>query len=73
MASILHESPWSALSRLMVTHLIRLGLHLNNVRLELVVVLYASLLFEEGTFFVSEIVQTLVQDPVGAKIAAKPS
>ena len=44
-----------------VADLIRLGLYLNDVRLEFVVVLYPSLLFEEGTFLVIKIVQTLVQ------------
>lgn len=49
--------------------LIRLGLHLNNVRFELVVVLYPRLFFEEGTFFVTEIVQTLVQGLVGDRLS----
>ena len=55
--------------RFTVANLIRLGLHLNNVRLELVVVLYPSLLFEEGTFLISETVQTLVQGRVGARLS----
>ena len=50
-----------ALPGFAVADLIRLGLYLNDVRLQFVVVLYPSLLFEEGTFFVIEIVQTLVQ------------
>ena len=36
-----------ALSRFTVADLIRLGLHLNNVRLEFIVVLDPSLLLEE--------------------------
>jgi len=31
------------------------------MRLELVVVLYPSLLLEEGTFFISEVVESFVQ------------
>ena len=45
----------------MVANLIRLGLHLNNMCLQLVVVLYPGLFFEKGTFFIIERVQTLVQ------------
>lgn len=45
-------------------NLIRLGLHLEKMRLELVVALYPGLLFEERTFIFSEIVQTLVQGHV---------
>jgi hypothetical protein len=41
-----------------------LGLHSKNMCLELVVVWYAGLLFEESTFFFSEIVQTVVQGEV---------
>jgi hypothetical protein len=56
-----------ALPKFTVADLIRLGLHLNDVRLQFVVVLYPSLLFEEGTFFIIEIVQTLIQG--GARLS----
>jgi hypothetical protein len=52
----------------MHTNLIRLGLHLENMRPELVVALYPSLLFEESTFFFSEIIQTLVQGLVQGQL-----
>jgi len=48
------------------TDLICLGLQSKNMRLEVVIVWYPGLLFEEGTFFFSEIVQTLVQGGVEA-------
>ena len=53
----------------MVANLIRLGLHLNNVCLQLVVVLYARLFFEKGTFLIIESVQTLVQGLVVARLS----
>ena len=42
-------------------NLIRLSLDLKYMRLELSVVLYPSLLFEEISFFISEIVEPFVQ------------
>ena len=49
-----------------VTDLICLGLHSENMRLELVVVWYSGLLFEEGTPFFRESVQILIQGGFGA-------
>ena len=49
-----------------LANLIRLSLHLKDVRLEFVIVLYPSLWLEESTFFVREIVQTFVQSDLEA-------
>jgi hypothetical protein len=43
------------------TNLIRLSLHLKYMRLELLIVLYPSLLFEESTAFIGEFVESFVQ------------
>lgn len=42
-------------------NLVRLGLQLKDMHLQLVVILYPSLLFEETTFIIGEVVQTFVQ------------
>jgi hypothetical protein len=55
------HGPWSAFQRFLAANLIGFGLDLINVRLELLLVLYPSLIFEKGPLFIIEIVQTLIQ------------
>jgi hypothetical protein len=51
------------------TNLIRLGLYLKHMCFEFLIVLYPSLLFEEGTVFISEIVKSVVQGDFATLLA----